>query len=83
MDIKDFINNRNDVYKNEIYPFLAEKDTVTKKDVDTSGNIFGAIGACIGIESANSLNNANHIVLKHLEAYHQWLTEHYELVPKK
>ncbi len=80
-NIDEFIKSRNDAYTNELFPYMTEnaslnEDILDDDPIKSFGNIVGAV-------FGKSTARANYIALKHLEAYHQWLLQNYELVPKK
>jgi len=81
-DFKDFLNSRNEAYSKELFPYLNDNSTIDES-VLNNDNFFEDIGRMIGTVYGKSTVRANYISLKHLEAYHQWLLENYELVPKK
>lgn len=80
VNFKEFVDSRNSAYQNEIFPKFAKEHNLTKEDFESlSPDESKVIGSSVGY----SLSCSNHIALKHLEAYHQWLLENYDIVPKK
>ena len=72
MNFENFIKNCNELYLNELLPKLLEENKNLSKNSDNP------IGVALGI----CLKSANKISLTHLENYHKWLSENFELTPK-
>ena len=79
LNIDDFITKSYKVYTEEIFPkLIKENESSLEKYKET-----GSISDIIGTLSANSMRFANYIATAQIKAYHQWLLENYDIVPKK
>ncbi len=71
----NFLKECNDKYTNE-YILTADKA------FNESINEVKDIGALIASSFNCAVNTSNYISLKHLQAYHNWLVENYDIKPK-
>lgn len=79
MNIDDFITKSCEIYTDEIFPkLIKESEASLEKYKDNS-----SIGDIIGAVSGNAMRFANYIAISQIKAYHQWLLENYDIVPKK
>lgn len=79
-NFQNFVDSRNEAYLNQIFPKIANEHHLTEEDFS---KVSQADAKVIGSSLGHSLKCANYIALKHLEAYHHWLLENYDIVPKK
>lgn len=79
MNIDDFITKSYERYSDELFPKLAKESETSLEQVKDSSSI----GDVIGTVSGNAMRFANYIAISQIKAYHQWLLENYDIVPKK
>lgn len=79
MNIDDFITKSYERYSDELFPKLAKESEASLEQVKDSSSI----GDIIGTVSGNNMRFANYIAISQIKAYHQWLLENYDIVPKK
>lgn len=79
MNIDDFITKSYEKYADEVFPkLIKESEASLEKYKDNS-----SIGDIIGTVNGNAMRFANYIAISQIKAYHQWLLEHFDIVPKK
>lgn len=79
MNIDDFITKSYERYSDELFPKLVKESETSLEQVKDSSSI----GDVIGTVSGNAMRFANYIAISQIKAYHQWLLENYDIVPKK
>lgn len=79
MNIDDFITKSYERYTDELFPKLIKESETSLEQIKDSSSI----GDIIGTVSGNAMRFANYIAISQIKAYHQWLLENYDIVPKK
>lgn len=80
MNIDDFITKSYEKYADEIFPKISKE---SEYSLEKYKNDSSSIGDIIGTVSGNAMKFANYIAISQIKAYHQWLLEHFDIVPKK
>lgn len=84
-DFQKFLDDYILKYKNDYFPHLCDEQekgqhSLEEKSVNDDG--YTLLGKIIGYNVGHAIKCSNYISLKHLEQYHNWLLENYDIKPK-
>lgn len=74
-NFNDFLKDCNAKYGNEYLSVARNDFRKCLNSVKDTGSLIAGSFNC-------AVNNSNYISLKHLQAYHNWLLENYDIKPK-
>lgn len=81
-----FLADCNLRYKTEYFPLLCEeqeKGQTSLEEKFATDDGYTVLGKIIGFNVGFGIKSSNYISLEHLEAYHHWLFENYDIKPKQ
>lgn len=84
-DFQKFLNDCNSKYKNDYFPFLSKEQEEAQSDLERKSindDGYTLLGKLIGFNVGFVMKSSNYISIKHLETYHNWLLENYDIKPK-
>lgn len=84
-DFQKFLNDCKSNYTNDYFPNFCNETEQKQSDFEKkniSEDAYVLLGKLIGLNQGFSVKFANDLILKHLETYHNWLLENYDVKPK-
>lgn len=84
-DFQEFLNDCKLKYKNEYFPFLCSEQEKGQNSLELNSandDAFSVLGKVIGYNVGHAIKCSDYISLSHLEHYHKWLLENYDIKPK-
>ena len=84
-DFQKFISDCKSNYTNNYFPNFcneSEKKQSEFEKQNISDDAYVLLGKLMGLNQGLSVRLANTLILKHLETYHNWLLEIYDIKPK-
>jgi len=81
LSFEEFIKNCNKFYEDELFPKMTEESSKSLENLEQTDQL--ELGNILGVLSGNTMRFANYVAISQIKAYHQWLVENFELVPKK
>ncbi len=84
-DFQKFLDDCIHKYNDEYFPYLCDEQekgqhSLEEKSIHDDG--YTLLGKIIGYNVGHGIKSSNYISLKHLEQYHNWLLENYDIKPK-
>ena len=84
-DFQKFLDDCILKYKDEYFPYLCNEQekgqqSLESKSINDDG--YTLLGKIIGYNVGHAIKCSNYISIKHLEHYHNWLLENYDIKPK-